>query len=95
VAGVAEIHEMKMDGDVMTMRPAGAIVLPAGKPVELKPGGLHLMLMDLKQPLAAGSSVPLTLLLKDSRGVESRVETQLQVGHAAPGASPAADPHKH
>jgi copper(I)-binding protein len=95
VAGVAEIHEMKMDGDVMTMRPAGSISLPAGKLVELKPGGLHLMLMDLKQPLAAGSSVPLTLLLKDSRGVESRVETQLQVGHAAPGASPAADPHKH
>ena len=95
VAGVAEIHEMKMEGDVMTMRPAGAIDLPAGKSVELKPGGLHLMLMDLKQPLAPGSSVPLTLVLKDSRGVESRVETKLLVGHAPPGAAPVADTHKH
>ena len=84
-----------MDGQVMTMRPAGALELPAGKTVELKPGGLHLMLMDLKGPLAAGSSVPLTLLLKDSKGVESRVETQLSVGHAPPGAAPVADPHKH
>ena len=95
VAGVAQIHEMKMDGNVMTMRPAGAIDLPAGKTVELKPGGLHLMLMDLKQPLAAGSSVPLTLLLKNGKGVESKVETQLSVGHAPPGAGPANDSHKH
>ena len=95
VAGVAEIHEMKMQGEVMTMRPAGAIDLPAGKSVELKPGGLHLMLMDLKQALAAGSSVPLTLVLKNARGVESRVETQLLVGHAPPGAAPVADTRKH
>jgi copper(I)-binding protein len=95
VAGVAEIHEMKMDGNVMTMRPAGVLELPAGKTVELKPGGLHLMLMDLKQPLAAGSSVPLTLVLKDSRGVESRVETQLLVSPAAPGGGSTADIHKH
>jgi copper(I)-binding protein len=95
VAGVAEIHEMQMEGDVMKMRLAGAIDLPAGKTVELKPGGLHLMLMDLKQPLAAGTSVPLTLLLKDGKGVESRVETQLSVGHAPPGGAPVADTHKH
>jgi copper(I)-binding protein len=94
-AGVAELHEMKMDGEVMTMRPAGAIELPAGKTVEFKPGGLHLMLMDLKQPLAAGSSVPVTLVFKDSRGVESRVEAQLLVSQSAPGAAAAADPHKH
>ena len=95
VAGVAEIHEMKMDGQVMTMRPAGALELPAGKTVELKPGGLHLMLMDLKQPLAAGSSVPLTLVLRDRRGVESRVETQLLVSPSAPAGTAAADTHKH
>lgn len=94
-AGVAEVHEMKMEGDVMTMRPLGVLDLPAGKTVELKPGGLHLMLMDLKQPLAAGSSVPLTLLLKDGKGVESRLETQLSVGHAPPGAAPVAHTHKH
>lgn len=95
VAGVAEIHEMKMDGDVMTMKPVGTLDLPAGKTVELKPGGLHLMLMDLKRPLAAGSSVPLTLVFKDTRGVERRVETQLQVGHAAPGGSATSQSHKH
>ena len=95
VAGVAEIHEMKMDGAVMTMRPAGAIELPAGKTVELKPGGLHLMLMDLKQPLVAGTSVPVTLVLKDARGVESRVETRLLVGQSAPGVTASPDSHKH
>ena len=95
VAGVAEIHEMKMDGNVMRMRPAGAIDLPAGKTVELKPGGLHLMLMDLKQPLVAGTSVPLTLVLKDRRGVESRVETKLVVSRSAPGGGPSADTRKH
>lgn len=84
VAAVAEIHEMKMDGDVMRMRPAGVLELPAGRTVELKPGGLHLMLMDLKQPLPAGSSVPLTLVLRDARGVESRVLTHLQVRVIAP-----------
>jgi periplasmic copper chaperone A len=95
VAGVAEIHEMKMEGEVMKMRPIGALDLPAGKTVELKPGGLHLMLMDLKQPLAAGTSVPLTLVLKDGKGIETRVETQLSVGLAPPGAAPVADTHKH
>lgn len=95
VAGVAEIHEMKMDGDVMTMKPVGVLDLPAGKTVELRPGGLHLMLMDLKQPLAAGSSVPLTLVFKDGRGVERRVDTQLLVGHAAPGGGATSQAHKH
>ena len=95
VAGVAEIHEMKMDGEVMKMRPVGALDLPAGKTVELKPGGLHLMLMDLKQALAPGSSVPVTLVVKDSRGVERRVETQLLVSPSSPGAGTAHEAHKH
>ncbi|MDB5945794.1 MAG: hypothetical protein JWQ33_820, partial [Ramlibacter sp.] len=95
VAGVAEVHEMKMDGEVMRMRAVQALDLPAGKTVELKPGGLHLMLMDLKQALSAGSSVPLTLVLQDSRGVESRVETRLLVSPSAPGTGAATDAHKH
>ena len=96
VAGVAEVHEMKMDGQVMTMRPIKALELPAGKTVELKPGGLHLMLMDLKRPLLAGSSVPLTLVLQDGRGVESRVDTKLRVSLSAAGAGGApTDMHKH
>lgn len=60
-AGRVEIHEMKMDGDTMRMRQIPALELPAGQTVQLKPGGYHLMLMDLKQPLKAGDSLPLTL----------------------------------
>ncbi len=80
VAGVAEVHEMKMDNGVMKMRAVeGGLELPAGKAVELKPGGYHLMLMDLKAALPKDSTVPVTLLLKDAKGAESRVELKLPV----------------
>ena len=66
VAGVVEIHEMAMDQDVMKMRQIAGLELSAGKTTELKPGGYHVMLMDLKQPLKAGDSVPLTLVFEDA-----------------------------
>lgn len=94
VAGVAEVHEMKMDGEVMTMRAVKALDLPAGKTVVLGPGGRHLMLMDLKQPLLAGTSVPLTLVLQDSRGVERQVRTRLLVSPSAPAPAAVRDPHR-
>jgi len=85
VAGVAEVHEMKMEGNVMKMNAvAGGLELPAGKTVELKPGGYHVMLMDLKAALPKDSTIPLTLLLKDAKGVESKVELKVAVGTAAP-----------
>lgn len=57
-----EIHEMAMDGDTMTMRElADGLVIPAGETVELKPGGYHLMLMELKQPLVEGETVEVSL----------------------------------
>jgi periplasmic copper chaperone A len=56
-----ELHTMAMKGDVMEMRQVDAIELPAGKPVKLEPGGLHVMFIGLKQPLALGSKVPVTL----------------------------------
>lgn len=86
VAGVAEVHEMKMEGDIMKMRALPALELPAGKTVQLKPGGYHLMLMDLKQPLPKDSTVPLTLRFQDAKGAESRVEVTLPVASAAPSA---------
>ena len=89
VAGVAEVHEMKMDGDVMKMRAVPVLELPAGSTVELKPGGYHLMLMDLKQSLTVGSTVPVTLMFKDGKGAERRVEVKLPVAAAAPGAGAA------
>lgn len=94
VAGVAEVHEMKMEGDVMKMRPLASLELPAGKPVELKPGGLHLMLMDLKAPLAAGTQLPLTLTFRDAKGQSSKLELSVPVRTQAPAGAPA-HMHKH
>ena len=84
VAGVAEVHEMKMDGGIMTMRAVGGgLELPAGKTVELKPGGFHVMLMDLKAALPKDSTVPMTLTFKDAKGVESKVELKVPVATGA------------
>ena len=95
VAGVVEIHEMKMDKDVMKMSalPNG-LELPAGKAVELKPGGYHVMLMDLKAPLTKDTTIPLTLTVQDAKGVKSTVELKLLVGMQAPG-MPSHDHSKH
>ena len=96
VAGTAEVHEMKMDGDVMKMRAVqGGLDLPAGKAVELKPGGYHVMLMDLKAPLAKDSTVALTLVFKDAKGVETRTDVSVPVSMAAPAAATAHGEHKH
>jgi hypothetical protein len=84
VAGVSEVHEMKMDGGVMKMRAVeGGLEIPAGKTVELKSGGYHVMLMDLKAALPKSSTVPLTLVFKDAKGVESRLELTLPVAVSA------------
>jgi hypothetical protein len=96
VAGVAQVHEMKMDNGVMKMAEVkGGLELPAGKAVELKPGGYHLMLMDLKAPLAKDSNVPVTLTFRDAKGVESKLELTLPVAAMAPGGmgKPAAMDH--
>jgi copper(I)-binding protein len=90
---VVEVHEMKMDGDIMKMRAVqGGLDLPAGKAVELKPGGYHVMLMDLNAPLPKDSTVPLTLVFKDAKGVESKVELKVPVASVAPGAKADAAP---
>jgi len=98
VAGVAQIHEMMMDTGVMKMAEVkGGLELPAGKTVELKPGGYHVMLMDLKQALEKGSTVPVTLIVQDAHGAEQKVELKLPVAMAAPGqaAAPAMHQHEH
>lgn len=99
VAGVAEVHEMKMEGDVMKMRAlANGLELPAGKPVELKPGGYHVMLMDLKLPLQKDTTIPVTLVFKDAKGVETKKELKLPVSQTAPAgaaAAPAHGAHEH
>lgn len=94
-AGVTEVHEMKMEGDVMKMRAVPALDLPAGKTVELKPGGYHVMLLDLKAPLAKDSTVPITLVFQDAKGAESKLDLSVPVGTSAPGAAPASAGHGH
>lgn len=79
VAGLVEIHEMRMQDNVMRMRAVAGIDLPAGKTVELRPGGLHVMLMDLKRPLQEGDTVPLTLTIEAKDGTRSTLELQAPV----------------
>jgi len=67
-AKVAEIHEMAQDGNMMRMRAVDQLALPAGKAVALKPGGYHVMLMDLAHPLKEGDVVPVTLTFADKAG---------------------------
>jgi len=70
-----EVHEMNMDGGVMRMREVKSIELPKGKTVSLEPGGFHIMLMNLKKPIAAGDVIPLTLIV-ESGGKQQKVEVK-------------------
>lgn len=90
-AGKAEIHEMKMEGDVMKMNalPDG-LVIPAGGTVTLEPGGYHLMFMDLAGPFVEGTSVTVTLTFEKA----GTVEVQLPVGSPA-AKGPAMDHSMH
>ena len=81
-----EIHEMKMDGDVMRMREVEAIELPKGKTVSLEPGGFHIMLMNLPQPIAAGEVIPLVLTVESGgkrQTVEVKAEARAPMGGGA------------
>ena len=73
VAGEVQLHEMAMDGNVMKMRQVKDIVVPAGGAVELKPGGLHLMFINIKAPLSAGETVPLKLKFAKAGDVEVKM----------------------
>src|SRR5262245_2655979 len=79
VAGVAEVHEMAMEGTTMRMRAVTSLDLPAGQSVELKPGGYHVMLMDLKQALNAGDSIPLTLVVEGKDGKRETLQVNAPV----------------
>jgi periplasmic copper chaperone A len=70
------LHTMTMDGGVMKMRPLDGLDVPANQPVTLKPGGIHIMLQGLNEPLQAGKSFPLTLTFEKAgeRKVEVAVE---------------------
>ena len=78
VAGMVQVHMMKMQDGVMIMREMKSLPLPKGKTVELAPGGYHIMLMELKQPLKAGEHVPITLKVKAGKKIQN-VEVNAEV----------------
>ena len=78
-AGAVEVHRMSMDKNVMRMRAVPRLELPAGKTVELKPSGYHMMLIDLKKPLKAGDRVPLRLKIENKDKTVSIVEVKAEV----------------
>ena len=76
VAGLVEIHEMAMDGGLMKMRAVKGIDLKPGATVELRPGGYHVMLEDLKQPLKQGEQIPVLLTFERAGTVEIKVKVE-------------------
>ena len=88
-AASAELHQSFTDNGVVKMRAVPSLPIPAGNAVTLAPGGYHVMLVGLKQPLVAGQSFPLTLTFSHAAPVT--VDVQIQAaGHAPP-----ADNHDH
>jgi hypothetical protein len=84
VADIVEVHEMWLDKDIMRMRPADRVPLKAGQTIELKSGGLHVMMMNLKKQIKAGERVPLTLSFTADDGSVSKVEVNATAGFAPP-----------
>jgi hypothetical protein len=78
VANVVELHEMAMVDNVMKMRAISGLALPAGRVVELKPGGYHVMLIDLKQQIKDGDVVPVTLIVEDKDKKRETIEIKAQ-----------------
>ena len=92
-AKIVEIHEMRMEGDRMMMQAVPGLDLVPGKTLELKPGGYHVMLIDVVKPLNAGDKVPLTLVLegKDKKRIQVDVSAEVR----ALNAKPAMQQHQH
>jgi copper(I)-binding protein len=79
VAGTVEIHQMEMADQMMRMRPVDGLDLPAGKSVNLASGGYHIMLMNLKQQLKDGDTVPVTLLIEGKDKKRDSVTVKMPV----------------
>lgn len=95
VAGVVEVHEMRMDGGVMKMRAVPKLALPAGKAVDLKPGSYHVMLMDLKGQVKDGDTVPVTLVVEGQDGKRQTLDIQAVARAGAAAAMKHDDGHAH
>ena len=95
VAGVVEVHEMAMDGGVMKMRAVPSLALPAGKAVDLKPGGYHVMLMDLKGQVKDGDTVPVTLVVEGKDGQRQNIDIKASARTAAAPVMKSGDGHMY
>jgi periplasmic copper chaperone A len=85
VAGIAELHEMSVDAGVMRMRGVAAMEVKAGETLQLKPGGFHVMLSELKQPLKVGDKFPMTLKFQNAGTVEVSVWVEDMGATSSPG----------
>lgn len=95
IAGRVEIHEMRMESNIMIMRPVdGALEIPAGGALTLAPGGLHIMFMGLNQPFAEGSKVPVTLHFDKAGEVETFLDV-MHLGATGPGQKTGSGGHGH
>jgi len=94
VASKVELHETVMDQGVMKMREIKEMPVPAGGKVTLQPGGLHLMLMNLKQPLKEGETVSVTLVFEKAGAVTASA-TVAKAGAAMPDAGHGQHGHQH
>lgn len=92
LAGVVEVHSMKMEDGVMKMRALPKLDLPAGKAVKLQPGGNHIMLMDLRQQMKKGDVVPITLKVEGKDKKVQTIEIKAEVRDLA---TPATMDHGH
>lgn len=99
VAGIAELHQMELVNNVMRMSAVKGIDIPAGKGAELKPGGYHVMLLELKQQLKEGDTVPITLVIEGKDKKRQTIEVKATVrplsasGPAAKAAAVRSDAH--
>ncbi len=93
-AANVEVHEMTVVDNVMKMRALPKLDVPAGRTLELKPGGYHLMLIDIKEPMKVGAQVRLQLTFEDREKKQETVEVTAEV-RAAGGASAGKGEHKH
>jgi copper(I)-binding protein len=90
-AGKVEVHMMRMQDGVMFMRPVKKLSLPKGQTIELKPGGYHIMLMNIKQAFKAGETVPLVLKIRS----ENKIQTVSVKAEVRDMMDPDAGPHQH
>ena len=95
VATEVQLHSMSMEGNTMKMAPVAEMKLEPQVPLQLAPGGYHLMLMDLKPEFAKATSVPLTLTFKDMKGEEVQKEVEVPITMNPPQAPNAAPEHMH